>query len=786
MGFYSICNNLESNTKKGNLMSENNKRNISITGNIEFTGITLNEPKNFAAGLPAVKVAVQHTFKEMGALEALSTLSHMNQKEGFDCPGCAWPDPEKPSKLGEYCENGAKALAEEATYKKVDEVFFKKYSVEEISTWSDYKIGKSGRLTRPMILREGEIHYSPISWEDAYMLIADELRALNSPNEGIFYTSGRSSNEAAFLYGLFIRAFGTNNMPDCSNMCHESSGVALSETLGIGKGSVKLEDFDKAEIVMVIGQNPGTNHPRMLSALEKCKNNGGKVITINPLAEAGLIRFKNPQSISGLTKGASLTDIHLQVKINQDVALLKLIIKRLAKLSETDNKVFDHNFIEKHTEGYEALLADLDNFSDNELLEACGVADEKITETVELLAKNNKIIICWAMGLTQHKNGVDNIKECVNLLLLKGSLGKPGAGTCPVRGHSNVQGDRTVGIMHHVSEELNTAIKNVFGFTPPDKEGLDTVHALDAMHQNKAKVFVALGGNFISAVADTVYAAEALQQCNLTVQISTKLNRSHLITGKTALILPTLGRSEKDSKNGKSQFLTVENSMGKVHRTKGLLTPKSDQLKSEPEIISGIANAYFKGTHPVDWKRLGNDYDLIRTKMSQTFKGFEEVQIASEGAGYYLPNNVRELDFSKLPNKKAQFSICRLAQHRLRPNEFLLMTIRSHDQFNTTIYGLNDRYRGIKNERRVVFMNSADMERFGYKKFDIVDLISKYENKERRAEKFLVIPYNIPEGNLAAYFPETNIIVPHNHFADKSNTPISKSIIVHLERNNSL
>lgn len=758
------------------------QRNISLTGTISFTGLKLTDAKNYAAGIPGIKVALQHSFKEMGALETLATLSSMNQKEGFDCPGCAWPDPEAPSKLGEYCENGAKALAEEATYEKVDADFFMNHSVEEISTWSDFKIGKSGRLVSPMVLNEGSLHYEPISWEDAFSLIADELSSLDHPNEGVFYTSGRSSNEAAFLYGLFVRAFGTNNMPDCSNMCHESSGVGLSETLGIGKGSVTLEDLHEAEVVMVIGQNPGTNHPRMLSALEACKKNGGKIISINPLAEAGLIRFKDPQSVSGMLKGTSLTDIHLQVKINQDVALLKLLMKKLAALDAKGEKVFDHTFITKYTEGYDSFLADLENYNEAELLELCGIEAKQIAKTVDILAKKSKIIICWAMGLTQHKNGVANVKECVNLLLLKGSLGKPGAGTCPVRGHSNVQGDRTVGIMHHVSKELNQSLKTVFGFSPPAEEGLDTVHAIQAMHEGKAKVFMALGGNFASAVADTQYTADALQNCNLTVQISTKLNRSHLITGKKALILPTLGRSEKDVKNGNSRFLTVENSMGKVHRTKGVLAPKSDQLRSEPEIIGGIAQAFFKGNHSVDWETLGSDYNAIRDKIAATIKGFEAVTEKSKGAGFYLPNNVRELDFSKLPNGKAQFSTCEVANHEMKENELLLMTIRSHDQFNTTIYGLDDRYRGVHNERRIIFMNEADMKTQNLTKLEVVNLTSNYDNTRRIAEQFIIVPYNIPKGNVAAYFPETNMIIPYNHFADYSNTPISKSVIVRVEK----
>ncbi|MFS4467124.1 FdhF/YdeP family oxidoreductase [Maribacter sp. 2210JD10-5] len=765
-------------------MSDFKKRNVSVTGAIHFSGLSRKKPSGHAAGATGVKVALEHTFREMGVAKSFAGLNQMNQKDGFDCPGCAWPDPDEPSKLGEYCENGAKALAEEATNLTLDARFFREHSVEEISLWSDFKIGKSGRLTEPMVLRPESIHYEPITWDDAFQLIAKELKNMDYPNEGLFYTSGRSSNEAAFLYGLFARALGTNNMPDCSNMCHESSGVALSETLGIGKGSVKLEDFYEAEVVMILGQNPGTNHPRMLSALQKCKENGGKIVSINPLEEIGLVHFKNPQQIKGVTLGTALSDIYLQVKINQDVALLKLILKKLAALDVENNTVFDYAFIEKYTEGLPKMLKDLDNYSENDLLNRCGVPEKKVDEVVALLSKKNKIIICWAMGLTQHKNGVDNIKECVNLLLLKGSLGKAGAGTCPVRGHSNVQGDRTVGIMHFVSKELNESIKNVFGFTPPSEEGLDTVHGLKAMHEGKIKVFMALGGNFVSAVSDTHYTAKGMQNCNLSVQVSTKLNRSHLITGKTALILPTLGRSEKDHTIGKDRYLTVENSMGKVHRTKGVLQPTSGNLKSEPEIIAGIADAYFNDEHPVAWKKMGTDYELIREKLAATIKGFHSLSEKSKGSGYYLPNNVRELDFSKLPNGKAQFSVNRLAEHDIPEDGFLMMTVRSHDQFNTTIYGLNDRYRGIHNERRVVFMNASDMKKQGFQEHQVVDLISNYDGKERRAYQFLVIPYNIPKGNLATYFPETNVLVPHNHFADKSYTPISKSIVVRVEKNN--
>ncbi|MFY0654766.1 MAG: FdhF/YdeP family oxidoreductase [Cyclobacteriaceae bacterium] len=759
----------------------NKKRNISILGSDKFTGIKLAEPSNYAAGITAVKVALKHASKEMGLVKAIPTLSKMNQKDGFDCPGCAWPDPDKRSSLGEYCENGAKALVEEATPKRVDADFFKRHSITEISNWTDYDIGKSGRITEPFVLKPGSHHYEPISWEDTFQLIASELKELDNPNEATFYTSGRSSNEAAFLYGLFTRAFGTNNMPDCSNMCHESSGVALNETLGIGKGSVTLNDFEEAQVVMVIGQNPGTNHPRMLSALEKCKKNGGKIVAINPLEEVGLMRFKNPQEIKGIVgSGTSLTDIFLQVKINQDVALLKLIIKKLATLDAAEGNIFDHDFICSHTLGFDALLKDLDKYDEHELLALSGVENEKVKELVKLLATKSKIIICWAMGLTQHKNGVENIKECVNLLLLKGSIGKKGAGTCPVRGHSNVQGDRTVGIMHHVSKQLNQSLEKAFGFSPPVEKGLDTVHSIEAMHEGKVKVFIALGGNFLSAASDTYYTAEALQKCKLTVSISTKLNRTHTVAGETSLILPTIGRSEKDVKGGTTRFVTVENSMGKVHRSQGKLKPTSDKLLSEPEIVARMADAYFEGNSKINWQSLGTDYDLIREKISEVICGFEEYTVKSKGSGFYLPNNARSGDFSKLSGGKAQFSFCGLPNHNLTEAPFILMTIRSHDQFNTTIYDLNDRYRGIFNERRVVLMNAGDAENLRLNKLDVVDLVSEYDGQERIAEKFLIVPYNIPRGNLAAYFPETNVLIPYNHYADKSNTPISKSIEVYV------
>jgi molybdopterin-dependent oxidoreductase alpha subunit len=759
------------------------KRNTNHRGPDDFSELTIKEPMRIAAGAEGVYQALKHSFKEMGVARSIPALFKMNQKDGFDCPSCAWPDPEHPSPIAEYCENGAKALADEATTSRIGKEFFAKYSVEELSLLSDYQINSFGRLVEPLILREGSLHYEPITWEEAYSLIAEQLLQLENPDEAIFYTSGRSSNEAAFLYGMFARALGTNNMPDCSNMCHESSGVALSETLGIGKGSVKLEDFYEAELILIAGQNPGTNHPRMLSALEKCKANGGKIVSINPLLESGLVNFKNPQSVKGMLGGGTqLADLHLPVKINQDIPLVKAILIKLLALDSKEKGVFDHDFIREYTEGYKELVDDLDTYHLDELIRLSGVGEAAMDQFVEYAAKSEKIIVCWAMGLTQHKNSVATIREYVNLLLLKGAIGKPSSGTCPVRGHSNVQGDRSVGIMHYVNKGLNERIKKHLGFTPPDHPGVDVVGALEAMHEGRAKVFMCLGGNFLMAASDTDYTAEAIRNCELSVQVSTKLNRTHLVTGKTALILPTLGRSEKDRRDGQEREVTTENSMGRVRASKGVLKPASSALKSEIEIVAGIADAYFKEGHAVNWKAMGEDYALVREKIDQVAKGFEKTSERAKGAGYYLPNNVRERDFSKLPNGKAKITVNPLPDHHLEKDEYILMTIRSHDQFNTTIYGLDDRYRGIYNERRVLFMNPEDMERTGLKKEDIVDLSSQYDGVIRTAYRFKVVPYDIPQGDLAAYFPETNPLVPHNHFAEKSRTPISKSVRVRVRK----
>lgn len=751
----------------------------------KLTGIELKEIPDSAVGFKAIKSSLNQITSEVGLIKGIGLLKNLNQKDGFDCPGCAWPDPDaKRAFLAEYCENGAKAVAEEATKNKVSPLFFATHSVLELAKLSDYEIGKSGRITQPMYLPEGKDNYEEISWENTFNLIGKELNALNSPDEAIFYTSGRTSNEAAFLYQLFVRQFGTNNLPDCSNMCHESSGAALSETLGIGKGSVTLNDFNHADLVIVIGQNPGTNHPRMLTALSETKNNGGKIITINPLPEVGLLNFKDPQNpLKWVGSGQDLTDLFLQVKINGDVALLKIILKLMKeKENENPGSVFNHQFIKEKTAGIEEMLNDLDKYSIEELHPQTGIEFEEIEKATELIINNNKIIICWAMGLTQHKNAVDNIREVVNILLLKGSIGKKGAGTCPVRGHSNVQGDRTMGIWEKASDSFLDSLEKEFNFKSPRKHGLDVINSIEAMHQKKAKVFIGMGGNFVSATPDTEYTANALRNCNLTVHISTKLNRSHLIHGKKALILPCLGRSEKDIQTSGEQFISVENSMGVVHQSHGHLEPHSGKLLSEPKIVAGIANATLKNS-TINWTKLTDNYDLIRDKIEATIPGFDNFnkRVRIKG-GFYLPNNARENDFSPTETGKANFSLNKPSGIKLKKNEFMMMTIRTHDQYNTTIYGLNDRYRGVLNERRVIFMNANDMSLLGLKRLDLVDLTSHFNNEKRQARGFLVVPYNIPKQCTATYFPEANVLVSIKSKANISNTPASKTIIITVQK----
>ena len=746
----------------------------------EHTPLSIKNPPSSAAGIKAVFISLRNILGLMSIRKSFRVLNKLNQKEGVDCPGCAWPDPKHRSKLGEYCENGVKAIAEEAMEQVAGPAFFSNYSIEELKSKSDFWLGQQGRLTHPMILQPGATHYTPISWNEANALIGKELNALNHPNESAFYTSGRTSNEAAFLYQLFVRMFGTNNLPDCSNMCHESSGVALSKTVGIGKGSVTLDDLYKAELILIFGQNPATNHPRMLSCLEEAKQNGAKVVSINPMKEVGLVRFKNPQNLRGVfANGTEISDLYLQLRINEDVALLKAVMLKLFQRAESKPEILDSDFIQAKTAGFEEFKAELLTHKIDELIARTGLAESEIDALVDLIAERKKIIACWGMGLTQHVNGVDNIQEVVNLLLMKGSIGKEGAGTCPVRGHSNVQGDRTMGIAERPSKELLDKISENFGFTPPQEHGYSVVDAIAAMHEEKVKVFIGMGGNFLSAAPDTHFTADALAKCNLTAHISTKLNRSHLTHGKTALILPSMGRTDRYVKNGKSQFVTVENSMGVVHSTQGVLQPPSEFVESEPVIVANIAKATLT-QDKVDWDFLIEDYGNIRDLIEKTIAGFENFnERVKQPLGFELPNGARIGEFDT-PNKKANFTVNKMVTETLDKDEFIMMTTRSHDQFNTTIYGLDDRYRGVYNGRMVVFMNQEDVAQHGLSKGDKVTLYNNYSNKERMVEGFAVVPYNIPKGCLATYFPEANPLVPLELTAHSSHTPSSKSVRVKI------
>ncbi len=749
----------------------------------DIAGIRLEPASKVAGGIPAVLASLKHAWREMGAARSLKTLLEVNQKDGFDCPGCAWPDPDGERAHAEFCENGAKAVAEEATTKRVTPDFFKQWSVGDLSRKSDFWLGKQGRLTEPMWLKDGATHYEPVSWEQAFKVIAEELNALASPGEALFYTSGRTSNEAAFLYQLFVRQFGTNNLPDCSNMCHESSGSALTETIGIGKGTVTLEDFELAEAIFVIGQNPGTNHPRMLTSLQAAKRNGCTIVHINPLPEVGLKRFKYPQEVRGvLGSGTQLADLFLQVRINGDVALLKGIMKEL--LSEEDarpGEVLDQKFIAGKTNGFESFSSALRTVSWDDIVEQSGITREQIRAAAEIMMRSHKTIFCWAMGLTQHKNAVANIQEIVNLLLMRGQIGKPGAGACPVRGHSNVQGDRTMGIWERPTENFLNSLAQEFSFEPPREHGLDTVESIKAMHEGRAKIFFAMGGNFLSATPDTEYTAEALSRLRLTVHVSTKMNRAHLITGREALILPCLGRTEKDVQASGPQFVSVENSMGVVHQSHGTLQPASEHLLSEPVIVARLARAVLGEKSAVDWEGLVGNYDRIRESIARVIPGFEDYnRRVREPGGFYLPNAARDGVF-KTKSERAEFTVHALPQHGLQPGQFMMMTMRSHDQYNTTIYGLDDRYRGIHGGRRVVLLNAEDITEHKLSAGQIVDLTSHFEGEERTAERFLVVPYSIPRRCAATYFPEANVLVPIRSVAEKSNTPASKSVIISIK-----
>ncbi|WP_372734276.1 FdhF/YdeP family oxidoreductase [Nocardioides sp.] len=750
------------------------KRDVDERG-LEVAGVP-----QAAAGPLAVAVAMKRAVDQMGVRRTAQTLRKLNQVDGFDCQGCAWPDPDPRHRhTAEFCENGAKAVAEEATVRRLDRKFFAQHPIADLADKSDYWLGQQGRLTEPMVLREGATHYELIGWDAAFAMIAKHLTGLGSPNEAVFYTSGKTSNEAAFAYQLFVRAFGTNNLPDCSNMCHESTSVALAETIGIGKGSVSLEDVHDAELIVVLGQNPGTNHPRMLTALEQAKGNGARIIAVNPLQEAGLVNFKNPQTPRGWVGGGTpLADLHLPIRLSGDLALFQAIGSLLIEWD-----AIDREFVAAHTVGFDAWAEHVSRLDWDIVGRATGLSREVIEQAAQMIRESGATVFCWAMGITQHRNAVATIKEFVNVALAQGNIGKPGAGLCPVRGHSNVQGDRTMGIWERPKAAFLDSLQAEFGFDPPREPGFDTVEAVRALADGRAKVFFAMGGNFVSAVSDTEVTEAAMRRAALTVQVSTKLNRSHVVTGREALILPALGRSERDRTGGGPQRVTVEDSMSSVHASQGPLKPASRDLRSEVDIVCSLAEATLGGRYDLPWADFRSDYAAIRQVISRVVPGCESYdERIDEPGGFVLPHGPRDARAFATESGKAVFSVSPIEVLEVPEGRLLLQTLRSHDQFNTTIYGLDDRYRGIKGGRRVVFVHPDDITHLGFAEGDHVDLISEWKDGVvRRAEDFRIVSYEQPRGCAAAYYPETNPLVPLDSVAEGSNTPTSKSVVVRLE-----
>ncbi|MCL8305001.1 MULTISPECIES: FdhF/YdeP family oxidoreductase [Pseudomonas] len=749
-----------------------------------------------AAGWGALKSVTKAWLGSENAFKNLRMMLKTNQNSGFDCPGCAWGESPE-SDMVKFCENGAKAVNWEATGRSVDPAFFAQYSVSALAEQSDYWLEYQGRLTHPMRYDEATDHYVETSWDEAFALIAQHLHALESPNQAEFYTSGRASNEAAFLYQLFVRAFGTNNFPDCSNMCHEASGVGMGESLGVGKGTVVFHDLEEADAIFVIGQNPGTNHPRMLEPLREAVKRGAQVVCFNPLKERGLERFQHPQHpFEMLSNGSEPTNTaYFRPALGGDMAAMRGIAKFLLlwereAQAKGEPAVFDHAFIEAHTSGVEAYLAALDATSWEHIVEQSGLSLAEIELAARMYRKAERVIMCWAMGVTQHRHSVPTVQEIINLQLLRGNVGKPGAGLSPVRGHSNVQGDRTMGIDEQPPARLLDAIEWRFQLEVPREHGHNAVLAIKAMEEARAKVFIALGGNFAQATPDTPRTHAALRKCELTVHIATKLNRSHLVTGRDALILPCLGRTEIDLQAEGPQGVTVEDTFSMVHLSHGQLKPRSPHLRSEPAIIAGMAKATL-GNHPIDWEWVIGDYARIRDLIADTIAGFENFNVRlQQPGGFHLGNAAAEREWNTATGK-AQFTPSELPAQLVnetvlergeRP-DLILQTLRSHDQYNTTLYGLDDRYRGVFGLREVVFVNEADIRRLGFEPGERVDMVSLWEDgRERRVSGFQLVPYDLPEGQAAAYYPETNPLVPLESYGDRTYTPTSKFVAIKLEK----
>lgn len=743
-----------------------------------------------AGGWGSLEATTRFVFDSKQVLKNMRNLMRMNKAKGFDCPGCAWGDDNKST--FSFCENGAKAVTWEATRRNIGADFFAQYSVTSLYQQSDYFLEYQGRLTEPLRYNRQTDRYEPISWDDAFALIARHIKAMDNPHQMELYTSGRASNEASWLYQLFGRLNGSNNFPDCSNMCHEASGSGLKRSIGVGKGTIRLDDFDHADAIFVFGQNPGTNHPRMLHSLRHAADHGAKIVTFNTLRERGLERFADPQKpLEVVTSMAGqISSTYYQPNLGGDMAAVRGMVKVLAEnhrslVAAGEKGLFDEAFINAKTEGVEAYLAEVEATEWPQIVQQSGLSEQQIREAAAIYQSADRVICTWAMGITQHKHSVDTVREIVNLQLLFGQLGKKGAGLCPVRGHSNVQGNRTMGIDEKPPKAFLDSLGQHFGFEPPREIGHNTVEALEAMLRDEIKVLIALGGNLAAAAPDSPRTEEALRRCGLTVQISTKLNRSHLCPGAVdALILPTLGRTEQDIQATGPQFITVEDSFSMVHASEGVGKPIADTQRSETWIVAGIANAVL-GNEKVDWLGLAADYNLIRDHIAATIPGFADFNAKCDiKGGFYLGNAAAELRFNTL-HEKAQFSNAALPVSLFPPLDaevpFTLQTLRSHDQYNTTIYGLDDRYRGVYGQREVLFINAQDMEKLGFAAGDNVDIETVWNDGiTRKVHGFKLVPYNIPAGNLAAYYPETNPLVPLSSFGDISGTPTSKSVPVKI------